>query len=134
MFSSRKNGSNSSMEAFSINSIGLGSSISGDIVAKSDMRIDGFLKGNIQCDARIIIGESGIVEGSITCVSAIIQGKLDGNLNVSDILEVNSTAIITGEISTGKLIVENGAVFNVRCAMSIPGAVRQKEKVLTTKD
>ena len=134
MFSSRKNGSNSSMEAFSINSIGLGSSISGDIVAKNDMRIDGYLKGNIQCDARIIIGESGNVEGSIICVSAIIQGKLEGKLDVSDTLEVNSTAVITGEISTGKLIVENGAVFNVRCAMALPGGLKQKEKVLASKD
>ncbi len=133
MFSSKKN-SNSAMEAFSINSIGFGSTISGDIVAKNDMRIDGFLKGNIQCDARIIIGESGSVEGSITCVSAIIQGRLDGNLNVSEILEVNSTAIILGEISTGKLIVENGAVFNVRCAMSLPGGVKQKEKEPASKD
>ncbi|MBL0119045.1 MAG: polymer-forming cytoskeletal protein [Saprospiraceae bacterium] len=115
MFSSKKNGNGSSMEAFSINSIGLGSTISGDIVAKNDFRIDGALNGNLTCDARIIIGESGNIEGNIICASAVIQGKLTGTLKVSDTLEVNSKAIINGEVSTGRLIIENGAIFYVKC-------------------
>ena len=119
MFSSKKNGNGSSMEAFSINSIGLGSTISGDIVAKNDFRIDGTLTGNLTCDTRIIIGESGNINGNIICASAIIQGKLTGTIKVSDTLEVNSKAIINGEVSTGKLIIENGAIFNVKCEMGM---------------
>ncbi len=119
MFSSKKNGNGKSMEAFSINSIGLGSSITGDIVAKNDFRIDGNLTGNLTCDTRIIIGESGNIEGNIICASAVIQGKLTGTLKVSDTLEVNSKAIINGDVTTGRLIIENGAIFNVKCQMGI---------------
>lgn len=109
------------MEGFSINSLGVGSTVKGDLTAKNDMRIDGFITGNITCDARIIIGESGRVDGNITCNSAVIQGKLSGTIIVQESLEVHSKAIIEGDITTGKLIVENGAVFNVRCSMSLPG-------------
>jgi len=119
MFNSKKN-EGGSMEGFSINSLGTGSSIKGDIVAKNDIRIDGNIIGNITCDARIIIGESGKVDGNVTCNSAIIQGKLTGNITIAETLEVHSKAIMEGEITTNKLIVENGAVFNVRCSMGLP--------------
>ena len=131
MFSSKKNGNGSSMEAFSINSIGLGSTISGDIVAKNDFRIDVALNGNLTCDARIIIGESGNIDGNIICASAVIQGKLTGTLKVSDTLEVNSKAIINGEVSTGRLIIENGAIFNVKCQMGM--AAGNKQNISSSK-
>lgn len=126
MFNSKQGEKNS--EVFSINSLGIGSSVTGDIMAVSDMRIDGKVKGNISCDARLIIGETGEIEGDVTCKAAIIQGKLTGTLKVSETLEVNSKAIINGEIATSRLIVENGAVFNVRCSMTSGRTVKHENQ------
>ena len=124
MFSSKKN-EGGSMDGFSINSLGIGSSFKGDLTAKSDMRIDGTIIGNIVCDARIILGENGKIEGNVSCNSALIQGKLIGTLNITETLEVHSKAIIEGEINTNKLIVENGAIFNVRCSMGLPSGPKK---------
>jgi len=126
MFNSKQGEKNS--EVFSINSLGIGSSITGDIVAVNDMRIDGKIKGNISCDARLIIGESGEVEGDVNCKAAIIQGKLTGILKVAETLEINGKAVINGDITTSRLIVENGAVFNVRCSMTSGTAVKHQSQ------
>jgi cytoskeletal protein CcmA (bactofilin family) len=100
-----------------LNTLVEGTSIEGQVVAKSDIRIDGTIIGNLNCDGKVIIGETGFIEGKINCVSAVIQGRFEGTLNVKEMLNVRQTAIINGEISTDKLVVESGAVFNVTCQM-----------------
>ena len=65
----------------------------------------------------IIIGETGLIEGQINCTNAVVQGRFEGTLNVKELLNVRKTAVINGEITTNKLIVEAGAIFNVSCKM-----------------
>ncbi|MBP9133061.1 MAG: polymer-forming cytoskeletal protein [Saprospiraceae bacterium] len=125
MFNSKQN--EKPRDGFSINSLSEGSSVTGNLIAVSDLRIDGTVNGNIECSERVIIGETGKVEGDIKSKSAIIQGKLNGSLMVSDSLEVHSKASIHGDITTSRLIVENGAIFNVQCNM-IAGSVHPTDK------
>jgi len=77
------------------------------------------VKGKIYCDAKVIIGPSGTVEGEISCQNAVIEGRFEGVLEVKELLNVRETAFINGDVSTGKLIVQPGAVFNVVCKMNI---------------
>ena len=126
MFNSKQ--SEKPRDGFSINSLSEGSSVTGNLIAVSDLRIDGTVNGNIECSERVIIGETGKVEGDIKSKSAIIQGKLIGSLLVSDRLEVHSKASIHGDITTSKLIVENGAIFNVQCNMTSGSATPQDKK------
>jgi len=123
MFNSKQ--SEKAAEGFSINSLGVGSTIKGDIVAVSDMRIDGTITGNIDCSQRLIVGESGRITGDIKCKAAIIEGYVKGSLKITETLEVHSKANIEGEIFTSRLVVENGAVFNVQCTMT-SGKVAEK--------
>ena len=60
----------------------------------------------------MIIGPTGAVEGEINCVNAVIEGRFDGNLVVKEILSLKETAIINGDASYDKLIVQQGAVIN----------------------
>jgi len=110
----------------SLNSIVQGSSVEGTFKAQSDLRIDGSVKGKIYCDAKVIIGPSGVVEGEIRCQNAVVEGKFDGLLEVKELLNVRESAVINGDVSTGKLIVQPGGVFNVVCKMTndAPAAVK----------
>ena len=101
----------------SINSIVAGTQIEGKVKAINDFRIDGTLIGTLDCKGRVIIGPTGVVDGEISCMNALIEGKFDGTLNVKELLSVKETAIITGEIVTDKLLVQSGAIFNVQCQM-----------------
>lgn len=99
------------------NALTSGSKIIGTIVADSDIRIDGILEGELQCSGKVVIGEKGFVNGTITCQNAEILGKIEGKLAVKDTLALRSTSHIKGEIKTNILIIEPNAVFNGTCSM-----------------
>lgn len=100
-----------------INSLGNGSKIVGDISANSDIRLDGELEGNLKCTGKVIIGTKGQVKGEVECQNAVIEGTVNGILRVKELLHVKESARITGQISTNKLTVQAGAIFNVKCEM-----------------
>lgn len=100
-----------------LNSLVQGTSIEGTVRSSSDIRIDGVIKGNLDCTSKVIIGPTGEVIGEIKCKNAVIEGKFNGHLFVDELLNIREKAHIEGEISTGKLIVQSGAVFNVSCVM-----------------
>ncbi len=101
----------------SVNTLVQGTKVVGDIVAESDIRIDGQLEGNLKCSAKVIIGSTGHVKGDVQCANAIIEGGFEGKLRVQEVLNVKESAKVIGDIKTDKLIVHSGAVFNVTCAM-----------------
>lgn len=109
--------SNSSSGMNSINTLSQGTKIEGSIFADSDIRIDGNLIGNLECTGRVIVGPSGNIDGIINCANAVIEGSFKGTITVKDQLHVKETATINGEVKTGKLIVQPGAIFNVTCQM-----------------
>lgn len=106
-----------SQGANGINSLGQGTKIIGDLNAKGDIRIDGELEGNLKCLGKLILGPKGSIKGEIDCQSGVIEGTLNGVVKVSELLHVKESANITGEIQTQKLMVQSGAIFNVKCQM-----------------
>ena len=100
-----------------INSLGQGTKLVGDLNAQNDMRIDGTLEGNLSCAGKLILGPKGLITGQIDCQNAVIEGSIDGIIRVKELLQVKESANITGEITTSKLMVQPGAIFNVKCSM-----------------
>lgn len=100
-----------------INTIVAGTHIEGTINAKNDLRIDGHVEGTINSTGKLIIGPTGKVQGDANCQNAVIEGTFRGNLIVTEILDVRDAANVIGEIKTGKLLVQNGAVFSGNCDM-----------------
>lgn len=93
-------------------------SLVGNIETKSNIRIDGVLKGNINCGGKIIIGPQGEIQGDLNCQNIDIEGKFKGKMEVIEMLLVKTTAKIVGEVITGKLSVEPGALFEASCTMN----------------
>ncbi len=92
--------------------------LTGNVTAKNDFRIDGEFEGGLDCEAKVIIGEGGRYEGDVKCANAVIEGSFKGKLNVSEVLYVKETAVIHGEVITGKLVVQSGSIFEVQCKMT----------------
>lgn len=101
-----------------LNSLVHQTNLEGVINADSDFRVDGRIKGSLNCKAKVIIGPSGHVEGDIKCQDAVIEGVFKGNLNVANTLIVKENAKLSGDVSTSNLTVQSGAVFNVVCKMT----------------
>jgi len=91
--------------------------IKGDIVSEADFRIDGKLDGNVKTSGKVVIGKDGYIHGKVECVNADIEGSFNGELLVSDLLSLKSSAVIEGTVEVTKLAVEPGATFNATCSM-----------------
>ncbi len=101
----------------SINLIGAGTTIEGEVKPKGDIRIDGTIIGSVSSKAKVIIGTSGIVQGDVVCQNADIEGTIKGKTTVAEMLVLKATSKINGDIITGKLVVEVGASFTGSCNM-----------------
>ncbi len=100
-----------------INSIVNGTIIKGNISANGDFRLDGTLQGNITLNGKLVVGENGLVNGNIVCQNANIIGTVNGNISVKELLSLNSTAVVKGDILINKLAIEPGASFSGICRM-----------------
>lgn len=113
----KTNGLIPSASASSSNSLVQGTNIEGTVQADKDIRIDGTLRGNLNCKGKVIIGPTGFVTGDVQCENAVIEGRFEGVLLVNDILHVKETARVEGDVTTQKLVVQPGSIFNVKCKM-----------------
>lgn len=108
---------NIEIENKTINLIGAGTTITGDIQSDGDIRIDGSLIGNIITKGKIVIGTTGKINGEITCKNFDLSGKIEGKVNAENLLSLKASSNIKGDINAGKLAVEPGAVFTGTCEM-----------------
>ncbi len=102
----------------SSNIITKGTTITGNIESLGIIRIDGNLLGDIRSRAKVVVGEAASIEGNVYAQNAEIEGEVRGTLEIAEVLVLKSTAKITGDIITGKLVVESGASFEGKCRMN----------------
>jgi len=109
---------NNEIENHAINLIGTGTSIEGNITSTGDIRIDGSIKGNLKTKGKVIVGDTGKVNGEVHCKNFEIEGSLEGKILVTDLLSLRAKSKVFGDIATLKLAIEPGAYFTGKCDMS----------------
>ena len=119
-----------------INLIGAGTEITGDINSNGDIRIDGILTGNLKTAGKVVIGETGRVNGEIDCKNSEVLGEIHGKIMVGELLSLKATSKIFGDILTKKLAIEPGSKFTGNCNMGEESLknVRSEEPKLGTKE
>jgi cytoskeletal protein CcmA (bactofilin family) len=101
-----------------INLIGVGTDIKGDIDSTGDIRIDGSLKGNLRTKGKVVVGNTGLIKGEVLCKNSDVEGKIEGKINAQELLSLKATSSILGDISARRLAIEPGAKFTGNCNMS----------------
>jgi len=96
--------------------IGADSTITGELVIQGTVRVDGSVEGDIRADW-VIVGETGRIRGNVQARMMVVGGRIDGNIDASEIVELKSKAQIFGEICTAKLTVSEGALFDGQSSM-----------------
>lgn len=135
MFSDRKEKKKNIEPIVGQNRINEGTKLKGDISSTGFFRIDGWVEGNVKTPSKVVLGKQGIIIGTLFCESADIEGKFQGNLQVSGTLTLRSTAVIEGDVIVGKLAIEPGATFNASCIMkngstkSLPAANQKEDEI-----
>lgn len=101
----------------SSNTIGKGTYLEGNVETYGNIRIEGKITGNVKSKSKVALGQGSLVNGNIMSQNADIEGEVKGKLEIAELLVLKATAIISGDIVTGKLVVEPGAIFNGACKM-----------------
>jgi len=94
-----------------LNFLGSGTKLEGTIHAESSVRIDGTLKGKLVCKNTVTVGINGEIEGEVQAKNAIIGGKINGKIKVTEKLVLEAKSKLIGELKANKLIIDEGAVF-----------------------
>ncbi len=84
----------------------------GNISGGGDLQVDGALKGDVRL-SRVIIGESGSIEGSITADQVEVRGRVSGSIT-GKAVRLLSTARVEGDVTQEQLAIEPGAWFQGR--------------------
>ena len=100
------------------NMLASGTTITGTINAEEDIRIDGSIDGNINCNGKIVIGNSSSTTGEIKCMNIEISGKVKGDIFCSEKVTLRSSSILEGNIKTRMIEIEPGARFTGQCSMN----------------
>ena len=96
--------------------VGKGLVFNGAITGTGSLFVDGEVVGNINLpDSRVTVGPNGRVsDGLSVCINAreiVIMGKIRGNILASDRVEIRSEGWLTGNVSTGRISIAEGAFF-----------------------
>jgi len=101
----------------SSNTIGKGTYLEGNVETYGNIRIEGKVTGNVKSKSKVALGPSSLIQGNVIEQNADLEGEVKGRIEVAELLVLKATAVIHGDIITGKLVVEPGAVFNGTCKM-----------------
>src|SRR6266481_4254882 len=95
--------------------IGTSIVIKGELSCGEDLYIDGQVEGTIDPKGnRLTIGPHGRVKANVTACSVVVQGKLEGSIQASDRVDLKQSAVVTGDIATQRISIDEGAYFKGR--------------------
>lgn len=101
-----------------------GTEFKGVLTFEGTLRIDGKLEGEILSSGTLVVGQSGEINADITTSTLISRGKITGNVTTTKRVVLHAESELLGNVKTGSLNVEEGAVFDGHCEM-----IRAREKV-----
>jgi cytoskeletal protein CcmA (bactofilin family) len=86
--------------------------IRGELSGSEDLFVDGEVEGSIELRGNsLTIGPNGRVRANVNARDIVVHGKVDGNLRATDRVDLKKSAIVTGDIVTQRIAVEDGAFF-----------------------
>ena len=101
-----------------LNSIlGKGCKFKGTIDVEGTLRIDSEFEGVVNCPETLVVGKTGVVKAEINVKNAVIGGKVVGNINATNKIELQSGSHIEGDIRTHRLVIDEGVFFEGSCKM-----------------
>jgi cytoskeletal protein CcmA (bactofilin family) len=103
--------------------------IKGEVTGAEALFIDGRVEGTINFpDNRVTVGRNGNVAANITAKEVVIMGKVQGNVDCSDRLDIRSEGLLSGDVITHRISVEEGAILKGGVEVRNPEKKDQKNQ------
>lgn len=86
--------------------------VKGELSGSEDLYLDGEVEGSIELrDHSLIVGPHGRVRANVHARDIVVHGKVDGNIRGTERVELKKSAVLVGDISTQRIVIEDGAYF-----------------------
>jgi cytoskeletal protein CcmA (bactofilin family) len=86
--------------------------IKGELSGSEDLFVDGEVEGSIELrEHHLTVGPNGRIRASVQAHEVVVYGKLDGNVRGAERVQLKRTAILTGDIVSKRIVIEDGAVL-----------------------
>ncbi|RMF21025.1 MAG: polymer-forming cytoskeletal protein [Bacteroidetes bacterium] len=85
--------------------------------ARENIRLDGRLLGDLQCEGRVVMGPKSFLRGTLHAREAVVMGRVEGKIQVEEALHLRETASVQGPIAARYLTVDEGAEFVGECSI-----------------
>jgi cytoskeletal protein CcmA (bactofilin family) len=95
-----------------------GSHLEGELRFDASFRVDGKLTGRVDSAGDLIVGETGEVDGELKVGQIFISGTVRGTIRATRRVQITPHGKVFAEIDTPALVIDDGAIFEGRCAMS----------------
>ena len=106
--------------------------IKGDVSGAESLYIDGRVEGSINfADSRVTIGRNAVIVANVTAKEVVVMGTVTGNIHCTDRLDIRSEGSLTGDVSTPRVCIEDGAM--VKGSVEVRNAQRQAAQVQNEK-
>jgi len=102
--------------------------IKGKVKFTNDLVVDGIIEGEINSDGSLTVGENARIKAEINTRSVVIYGKVYGNINVTDRVDLKAGAELVGDIKAAILSIEPGAIFVGKSTVGAPSSQPSAEK------
>jgi cytoskeletal protein CcmA (bactofilin family) len=97
-------------------------SLTGDLETAGSLRIEGSLDGSVLSADSVVVGVGSKISGDIHARELVVGGTITGNVHASERVELQATAVVTGDVHTGSILIQEGGVVNGRVLMGPPGS------------
>ena len=94
-----------------------GITLKGTVEGEGVVQVEGTVIGEFNMVGAIIVAESGIIKGPITADVVRVAGKVEGTVTAREHLRLESSGVLTGDVATASLVVEDGGCLNGRSTM-----------------
>ncbi|MHB1857896.1 MAG: bactofilin family protein [Acidobacteriaceae bacterium] len=108
--------------------IGKSLTIKGEITGSEMLYIDGHVEGSVNLPGnRVIVGRNGQVAANISAREVVVLGKVNGNINASDRVDIRNEGSLTGDVVAQRISIEDGAYFKGGIDIRKPATAGSKE-------
>jgi len=115
-------------------SVDAATEIEGTLRCKATLRIDGRIKGAVECEQAVAVGEGAQVHANIVAEEVLVAGTIKGDVTARRNIKLEKTAVVTGDLTTPGIVIEEGAKVKGRIVIgSDPASVQDAKSAREVK-
>jgi len=113
--------------------LGRGARFEGKLTFEGVVRIDARFIGSIVTNDVLVVGEAARIDADITCGTVVVHGEVNGNIKAKTAVEIHHTGKVRGDLETGSLVIDKGALFHGAAKMDPASAKSAPLKAAASK-